>query len=469
MSAVEPHRSRARRPLPALFALAAIALGGCVLDLQGKHACRSDGDCLAGRACVLGLCQAPGPAGAAGNDGSGDAGAMGHADAGDADAPDGATPADGGGTGGARDGGGAGQGVSDGAGGDAVEAEADTGPPPPLYAASGTPNYVFVTSTKHALSFGSLEAADAICGDAAKAGHLPGTFRAWLSSSTVAARDRLGAARGWIRPDGAPFADSVVDIMSDHILYPPVVDELGHEVRGSFAVDPVVTGTSTQTSGGIPCHDWSSISNKESTWAGVPYDGPQSWTAFGAVTCDVMAHFYCFGIDHTTALQVVPQPGKKAFVTDGSFTTTGLDGADRLCAAEAAKAGLPGTFTALLATTGGSASERFPSPDHRWVRLDGVPLVEPGQDLFRDGPRTAPLSVSSTGAYVISWVMTGAGSPLALSPDLRSSCANWEDTGQVETLGISGITNHLDDWFDHLATPDLCFRRGNDHVYCLEQ
>lgn len=472
----------------ALAVVLAASLGpACVLDVGQKHECISSDDCLAGRMCVAGTCRALTGDAAAASDGDADAPESdtalvdGAADVADvaADGPDDrshvdASAADGttdatdashdamSSTNDVRD-------ANDGAG------DAGDAAPPPRYTATGTPNYVFVTSTKTSLSFGSLDVADKMCADAAKAGKLPGTYLAWLSTSTVNARDRLGKARGWIRPDGAPFADTIADIVSNHIFYPPLIDERGREVRGSYKNEPVATGTRDDGTVGGTCMDWTTSASSQLFYPtiGVTTDTPSGWTAFDdrdyPVGCDVAAHLYCFGIDHTTPVQVVPQPGKKAFVTDDDFTTTGIDGADRLCAAEATKAHLSGTFLALLATTGTPAAMRFRSPDHRWVRVDGVPLVEAGQDLFRDGPRTALLSVTSSGASTDAWVMTGAGSPLTVSPDLLSSCRNWEDTGQEETLAITGIANQFDDWFDHLATPDHCSSRENSRVYCLEE
>src|SRR5436190_591044 len=77
----------------------------------------------------------------------------------------------------------------------------DVPPPPP-------PNYMFVTSGTHQPPFGTLAAADNACNAAATAAGLPGTYRAWLSTSSVDAIDRIAGARGWIRPDGVPFADA---------------------------------------------------------------------------------------------------------------------------------------------------------------------------------------------------------------------------------------------------------------------
>src|SRR5206468_3194505 len=74
------------------------------------------------------------------------------------------------------------------------------------------PNYAFVTSQRVPTRFQPLEVADSRCNDAAAAAGLPGEYRAWLSTAAHYARDRLAGARGWIRTDGAPFADTVDDL-----------------------------------------------------------------------------------------------------------------------------------------------------------------------------------------------------------------------------------------------------------------
>jgi len=71
-------------------------------------------------------------------------------------------------------------------------------------------NIVFVTSTLSTPgNIGSLAAADAICTARAQAAALPGAYVAWLSSTVTSAKARLGSARGWVRVDGMPVADTV--------------------------------------------------------------------------------------------------------------------------------------------------------------------------------------------------------------------------------------------------------------------
>src|SRR5215510_6780649 len=80
-------------------------------------------------------------------------------------------------------------------------------------ALEGAANLVFVTS-QHVIAgqLGSLAAADAVCNESAANAGLPGVYVAWLSTSATNAIDRLAGARGWVRPDGRPFADTSADI-----------------------------------------------------------------------------------------------------------------------------------------------------------------------------------------------------------------------------------------------------------------
>src|SRR5262249_30645591 len=77
-------------------------------------------------------------------------------------------------------------------------------------------HYAFVTSTTYVPgNWGSVGTADSACNTRAAAAGLPavGSYRAWLSTSTVTARSRLTPARGWIRTDGLPVADTAVSLV----------------------------------------------------------------------------------------------------------------------------------------------------------------------------------------------------------------------------------------------------------------
>jgi hypothetical protein len=58
-------------------------------------------------------------------------------------------------------------------------------------------NFVFVTSRAYTGNLGGLAGADAICQTHAAEAGLPGTYVAWLATSTVTAPSRLAPARGF--------------------------------------------------------------------------------------------------------------------------------------------------------------------------------------------------------------------------------------------------------------------------------
>ncbi|HYL59494.1 MAG TPA: hypothetical protein VEU51_11520, partial [Candidatus Acidoferrales bacterium] len=74
--------------------------------------------------------------------------------------------------------------------------------------ATATPvfNKVFVTSSTFDGNLGGQAGADADCASLASGAGLAGTFKAWLSTSGLNAKDKLGSARGFVRIDGQPFA-----------------------------------------------------------------------------------------------------------------------------------------------------------------------------------------------------------------------------------------------------------------------
>jgi hypothetical protein len=61
---------------------------------------------------------------------------------------------------------------------------------------------VFVTSTLHTGNLGGLAGADAICQDLAAKHLMTGTFRAWLSSGTTNAFDRVSDSGSWYTTKG---------------------------------------------------------------------------------------------------------------------------------------------------------------------------------------------------------------------------------------------------------------------------
>jgi hypothetical protein len=324
-----------------LITASAVAVAALACARSPAHPCRSDVDCAVGWVCQYNFCTNNDPGDAGPRDVSSRDSAI------DTPAPDApaTTP-------------------------DAPGAPDAPGTPdaPPQDVRTDAPvvrdspwNYMFVTSMTFMPDFGSLEAADNACDSIAASAGLPGRYRAWLSTSTVDARDRLADTRGWVRVDGAPFADRPADIATGYIFNAPYVDELGRALPVDTGQTAVMTGTFR---GGIKdlfghCQDWKGSSG--SYQAGTYAATTRIWTEHTSVRCSQPSRLYCFGIDKRVSLIPPPVSQRRAFLSNSSFALGGgLAAADALCARDAVVAGLPPNFKALLPTSQASAASRFP-------------------------------------------------------------------------------------------------------------
>jgi hypothetical protein len=355
-------------------------------------------------------------------------------------------------------------------GGDASSAadttDADAADAPPALVS----NYVFVTSQAVTIQGLTFDEADRQCNDAATAAKLPGTYRAWLSSSTVNARERLVGARGWSRPDGKPVADTLPDLLAGRLIYPPRLDEKGKPVP---AGEKVFTGT--QPAGAVfpqfACNDWRTPPGVYAGFWGAPTATTVDWTAAGSTYCPASTRLYCFGVDQAKPVSAPGSAALAAFVSDAPFLVGGgLVGADALCAREARAAGLPGTFLALLSTSQASAASRFADvTDPRWVRLDGLPLTEPGRDLFQDGPEV-PLNMTSRRRF-IGWsfdkVFTGSAAPTSPVVHPTASCGDWTSTTDATLSASVGTVSDTAKWWGPLEDVVQCYF-PQTRVYCLQ-
>jgi hypothetical protein len=289
------------------------------------------------------------------------------------------------------------------------------------------PNVVFVTSTEVApMAIGGLDGADQICADAADAAGLLGTYVAWLSTNDVDARDRLGAARGWVRPDGRPFADTIADLTSRIDAYPPRLDEYGNDLEAAS----IVTGTSTDGTGpgwSTFCADWTG-DDGGLVGGGTADAGAGAWTQFWSFDCSTPQRLLCFGVDQDVAVAIDPVPGRVAFVSTAAVSATaGLDAFDATCQAEADDAGLTGDFLAAVATSTDSIAARFDTAGDPWVRVDGVAIVVSAADLESAEHLRAPLVVTADGSRLFGErVWTGTAAPDEAGP-AEDACGDWSD------------------------------------------
>jgi hypothetical protein len=269
------------------------------------------------------------------------------------------------------------------------------------------------------------------------------------------ARGRIAAARGWQRVDGKPIFDLASDVTSGKMYYPIGLDEFGAKV-----ITTVTTSSDSAGDTSYPC-DTGSM-----TWAGASSATFPDWLfARGAIPCTLAAPIYCFGTDKTQPLVVVPQAGRRAFLTVGGLAVdaSGLAKADALCMSEASAARLSGTFLALLPTSTASAISRFSLAGANWVRLDGIPLAASPQ-AFAAGQIDAPLNVTSAGSYVGRlFVMTGGTLPSQAQSIAIRTCSDWTSGSLDFEMGQPNDTARLFDalTYDQCTTPYP--------IYCLEE
>jgi trimeric autotransporter adhesin len=323
-------------------------------------------------------------------------------------------------------------------------------------------NIAFVTSTNISIDqLGGIDSADSLCKSLAFNAGLPSnTYRAWLSTTAETARQRLGAARGWVRPDGKPFADEITTLVSGVIYYPLRVTERG---------DDVVTesvATATTASGGLHANDCSGLvgGTAEQIAIGVSDATTNRWTATSSQSCSTSLRLYCFGTELQQPVSVTPTPGRIAFLSSNAWTPAGKSDADGLCQSEADTNGFGGTYTAFLATSQKSATSNLNLAGAPWVRPDGVPIVASAADLAT-GQLLAPLNVTAGGTYHDENVWTGLTGTNAVTDtgSLTSTCSDWQSPQGQAAVAFASRTGTA--WYRSGTTP-LCSEARR--LYCFQ-
>jgi hypothetical protein len=291
------------------------------------------------------------------------------------------------------------------------------------------PNVVFVTASPVNGALGGLAGADAACASEASAAGLPGTFVAWLSTSTSDARDRLAGSRGWIRPDNVVAFDTADSLASFQLRAP--LDRDPHGNRVSYANRAVWTGTqSPGTRSSNTCADWTS--STAAGWAGDLSAGQDLWTEdISGTACSTLARLYCMEVGHAFPVAPVLPPGARvAFLSRVAPTSQGLAGMDAVCQADANSAGIPGTFLAAVATSTTTIASRF-TAGAPWTRVDGTPLgnLVDGSDPFAFVTQFADGSFSNGSTDIF----TGATTPTQVAAN-NEACVDW--TSAASNKGV---------------------------------
>ena len=324
-------------------------------------------------------------------------------------------------------------------------------------------NIAFVTSTTVVPGMlGSLAAADQFCNDRATAGGLPGTYVAWLSTTTVNARDRIAASRGWVQPDGRPFTDSPANLVLGAIYYPLQSNEFGARVP-----EGTLVATMTAADGTFIQDDCAGFTSTLDAVIQVGNARMTStvWTAYSLpLGCATPWRLYCFGIGHVTPVSPPPVTGRRAWLSSW-IPGTGIAAADAACSNDASTAGFIGTFRALLASNGASAISRFNIERGAWSRVDGAVLATSAQ-AFAAGDVLTSLNVTASGAYnatLLQVVWTG-GRPSEDGTN-TTTCETWTVAGPSMT-GVPGYA--LSSGSDAFDQGQLFACGTGNGLYCLE-
>jgi len=185
----------------------------------------------------------------------------------------------------------------------------------------------FVTSENpgNGGNLGGLAGADAHCQSLAEAAGMGDkSWRAYLSTSTVDARDRIGAGP-WYNVDGVMIAEDVEQLHGDNNLTgETAIDENGDtpaylvmvdgqaQRAGDSLVHDILTGTNEDgTKNEATCNDWTDGTSNATAMLGHAdrmgrNPGLNSWNAIHASQgCDAQSlintggagMFYCFAVD----------------------------------------------------------------------------------------------------------------------------------------------------------------------------
>lgn len=325
-----------------------------------------------------------------------------------------------------------------------------------------TYNTVFVSSATYTGNLGGLAGADMKCNQLASTAGLSGSYVALLSDTTHDAIDRLGSARGFVRVDGAPFADDIAGLFGPtyRVFNALDLDENGAVVNASSWTE---TGLDGRDSGVGDCGGWMTTSS-DSSGAGSTVGGPARWATNGPSSCVSSRHLYCFMTDKSVPLSPTPTAGKRIFVTNSSFIPNGgVAAANAAC--ESSKPSGAAAVVALLATTTIPASTLL-NPSTTYVRIDGQ-LVGTGQEILNGAIHSGPWQ-QGNGSYFTNdafWagssVITAAGTP-------DGTCNDWSmissSNGVVANanLAVGGL-------FGTIQMHHACGEFDQEVLLCIEQ
>ena len=181
----------------------------------------------------------------------------------------------------------------------------------------------FVTSSATTPDFGGVAGGDALCQGAADAAGLGSGFSAWLSTSAVDARDRIGDVP-YSGVDGALLATGIADLTDGLLDSSLNLDENGAVVAGTIVWTGTVSDGTHNTVDGS-CDDWSSTAAPS---GGVGLLGPVTgglWTQLSPPAgCNAALRLYCFAPARGLASNPTLADSDGDGLTDDVETGTGV-------------------------------------------------------------------------------------------------------------------------------------------------
>ena len=153
------------------------------------------------------------------------------------------------------------------------------------------PKVIFATSNLTNGNLGGLSGADSLCSTAATAQGISGTFKAFISDKSTAARDRVTQSEsGYVNVSGNLVFASFTELVSSTTPQNPLLTELGDETTAKAWAGSHVDGSS---SGGpwSECNNWTTDDENEIGSRGNPLS--QAFVSFSGGYCNEMNHIYC--------------------------------------------------------------------------------------------------------------------------------------------------------------------------------
>lgn len=157
----------------------------------------------------------------------------------------------------------------------------------------------------------SPEAADGACANQAVGAGLPGTYRAWVSTGALPAKDRFAGAGPWRTYDfeanlwTRTVATNAADLSDGSLENPINATPIGTPVSGSCTVwtGTAPTGVAPPPFGpfGGTCQDWTTANPGATGLAGDCQATDAAWTAAGPVPCSQPAFLYCLQVPELVA------------------------------------------------------------------------------------------------------------------------------------------------------------------------